>query len=299
MPVSVCTRLPTRSAVCARSCKHGADRADLAASAYADAQLAEDLRLADHHRVQPGRHGEHVLGGGLGEVDVEVLGQIGDRRARSCRASTRGDLGDRRVEAGDVGVDLDAVARRQQQHLADGLGAVQLVEHLAQVLGGTAARSSTGTGAVRWDRPTTSRLTAPPRPLDDARLTAPPPQRAVLAVLVEGQDLQLGGEVDLAHVDVRRHRQHDRREVQDAGDAGGDEPVADLLRHVGRDGQHGDRDVLARDDPFEVVDVCDDQPADRRADPRRVGVDQGGDPEPAASRTRRSRPAPGPGCRCR
>ena len=40
-----------------------------------------------------------------------------------------------------------------------------------------------------------------------------------LALLVVGQDLQLLAEIDLADVDSFRHREHGRREVEDAGDA--------------------------------------------------------------------------------
>ncbi len=75
-----------------------------------------------------------MLGGGLGEVDVQVLAEIGDRDAR-MPGQHAGDLGDRGVEAGDVGVDLDAVAGRQRQHFADRVVAVQFAEHLRQVLG--------------------------------------------------------------------------------------------------------------------------------------------------------------------
>src|SRR5690606_28173737 len=52
---------------------------------------------------------------------------------------------------------------------------------------------------------------------------------AGLALLVEGEDLQLDGEIDLAHVDAVRDGQHGRREVEDGGDPGGHQPVADLL----------------------------------------------------------------------
>jgi hypothetical protein len=52
-------------------------------------------------------------------------------------------------------------------------------------------------------------------------------RRDRLAVLVEGQDLQLVRQVDLADVDARRHLQQRGREVQDARDAGVDQPVAD------------------------------------------------------------------------
>ena len=106
--------------------------------------------------------------------------------------------------------------------------------------------------------------------------------RGGLAGLVEGQDLQLGGEVDLADVHVLGHRQHHRREVQDAGDPGRDEPVAHVLGDRGRGGQHRDRDLLLGHDLGEVGDVAHDQAAQRRPDPGRVGVDQRGDAEAAA-----------------
>src|SRR5207244_12322099 len=73
-----------------------------------------------------------------------------------------------------------------------------------------------------------------------------------LAVLVEGQDLQLGGQVHLAQVDVRRDGQHHRREVQHAGHASGDDLVAHLLRHRSRGGEYRDRDLVLGDERVEV-----------------------------------------------
>jgi hypothetical protein len=113
--------------------QHAADRADLATERVRRAKLAEDLRLADHHRVQAGRDGHQVLDRRLGEVHVQVLGQVSDRHPRVAREHG-GDLGDGRVEPGDVGVHLDAIAGREEQHLTDRLGAVQLVERLAQLV---------------------------------------------------------------------------------------------------------------------------------------------------------------------
>ena len=103
-----------------------------------------------------------------------------------------------------------------------------------------------------------------------------------LAVLVEGEDLQLDGEVDLAHVDPVRHREHAGREVEDAGHAGGDQLVGDRLRGGGRGGDHPDRDRLLGRDRQQLVDVPDDQAVDLLAHPGRIGVEEGGDPEPAA-----------------
>ena len=102
-----------------------------------------------------------------------------------------------------------------------------------------------------------------------------------LALLVEGEDLQLDGEVDLADVDAVGDGQHARREVEDAADAGGDEPVADVLGGGGRGGDDADGDAERRDHLLEAVQRLHDEPADLGADDRRVGVDQGADREAA------------------
>ena len=52
---------------------------------------------------------------------------------------------------------------------------------------------------------------------------------ATTTLLVEAQDLQLDGEVDLAERDASRHGEDGRCEVQDGCDAGGDQAVRDLL----------------------------------------------------------------------
>src|SRR5580700_1997839 len=92
----------------------------------------------------------------------------------------------------------------------------------------TAACSRIATGALLWLRPTTSTLTSPP-PLGLRRelragqvsvglIRVRPARRSALRV--EGQDLQLDGQVDLPHVHPVRDGEHHRREVQDAGHAG-------------------------------------------------------------------------------
>src|SRR5205823_11659460 len=47
--------------------------------------------------------------------------------------------------------------------------------------------------------------------------------------------LQVDGEVDVVHHDLFGHLQDNRREIQNAGDAGLDELVGDFLRDHGRD----------------------------------------------------------------
>ena len=64
-------------------------------------------------------------------------------------------------------------------------------------------------------------------------------------LLVEGQDLQLGREVDLAERDALGHR-HDRgREVEDGADTGGDQPFGHLLCDRGGGGEDGVRSPQA------------------------------------------------------
>jgi len=74
-----------------------------------------------------------VLGSSFSKVDVEVVGEIAHGQSGMPGQHGR-DLGDGWVEARDVCVDLDAVAGREQQRLADRLGAVELVERLAQFI---------------------------------------------------------------------------------------------------------------------------------------------------------------------
>jgi hypothetical protein len=72
-----------------------------------------------------------------------------------------------------------------------------------------------------------------------------------------------------------------RGEVQDRGDAGGDQPVAHLLGGGGGGGDDADRHLLLLDDAVQVVDVVDGELVQLLADLVAVGVEQGGDAEAA------------------
>src|SRR5688572_675316 len=99
---------------------------------------------------------------------------------------------------------------------------------------------------------------------------------------MERENLQLDGQVDLAHVDVGRHREHTRSEVEDAGDARVDQHVGDRLGGAGRGGDHADGDVLFHGDAAQLFDVTHGQALDLFADLGRVGVEERDDLEAAA-----------------
>ncbi len=94
------------------------------------AELAEDLRLADDHRVEPGGHPERVPHGRLVVVHVEVAGQLGGRDA-GLLGEHVADVAEAAVEAGDRRVDLDPVAGGEHHGLAD----VRLGDQLVQQAG--------------------------------------------------------------------------------------------------------------------------------------------------------------------
>ena len=121
--------------------------------------LPQDLRLAEHQRVEAGGDPEQV---------VDRLGRRAARRgartsspgaatpARRARRSPSAARRASRVVGG--GVELDAVAGGQQHRLAHDGQRRQLGERgLDRVRGPTASRSRTATGAVRWETPRTSR----------------------------------------------------------------------------------------------------------------------------------------------
>ena len=126
------------------------DRARGVRGGVGGAQLAEDLRLADHHRVEPGGDGEQVLHGRTRVVHVEVLGELGQRQ-RGVPAQHGGDVGEAAVEGVDDRVDLDAVAGRQHHHLGDVAAAQHLVEQLGDLVDpdGGAFQQLHGGAAVR------------------------------------------------------------------------------------------------------------------------------------------------------
>ncbi len=76
--------------------------------------LAEDLRLADQHRVEPAGDGEQVLHGARLVVHVKAAVQLLERHPGRTRQHLA-DLGDAAVEGGRLRVDLDAVAGGEQR----------------------------------------------------------------------------------------------------------------------------------------------------------------------------------------
>ncbi len=102
----------------------GADRTVILASSQGGPDLAEDLALANHHRVESGSDGEQVRDGGLVVVDVE---RCGERVCRELGAphEQRGQILDAAVEAVHIGIYLDPVAGSQHNRLVD----VSRVEH--------------------------------------------------------------------------------------------------------------------------------------------------------------------------
>ena len=93
--------------------------------------LAEDLALADDHRVEAGCNGEEVRHRRVVVVRVEVLGQLVERSAR-VRREELGDVTDRGMEARAAGVDLRSVARREHDDLEQVLASGEIVQHLRQ-----------------------------------------------------------------------------------------------------------------------------------------------------------------------
>ncbi len=82
--------------------------------------LTQDLRLAQDHRVQRGNHPEEVLDDGLALRDVEVAHQLMAVEVMVVGHEVDDGVGPVEVRLGD-GVDLRAVARRENDRLRDGL----------------------------------------------------------------------------------------------------------------------------------------------------------------------------------
>ena len=100
------------------------------------AHLAEDLALAGHERVEPGRDAEEVQRGGLVVQAVERVLDLRLERGERCDRARFGVLG---VLGGDV--ELGAVARRE----ADGLAELAARARVAcSRSSATRSRSSTG-----------------------------------------------------------------------------------------------------------------------------------------------------------
>ena len=87
--VSVRTRLATEKAAWNRRFSSGPGRAGVLRRAVGVLELAEDLRLAEHHRVEAGGDGEHVRDGAHVVVVVEAVVDARCRAGGSAAASRR------------------------------------------------------------------------------------------------------------------------------------------------------------------------------------------------------------------
>ena len=99
------------------------------------ADLGVDLRLAEHHRVEPGGDGEQVVGGVVLPVRVQGLGQLLGAHAAG--------LGEQALQGQEPGViarharrDLDAVAGRQDHGLVDPVQVEGVAVRLREVVVG-------------------------------------------------------------------------------------------------------------------------------------------------------------------
>ena len=111
----------------------GADGAELLPEAQRLAGLAEDLALADRHRVEAGGDVEEVGDGAVVVVHVEVRQDRLGRRAGPLDEQPRHVL-DAAVEAVDVGVDLEPVAGGDDRRLGDVLAAGRVVDQLVDAV---------------------------------------------------------------------------------------------------------------------------------------------------------------------
>ena len=96
---------------------------------------------------------------------------------------------------------------------------------------------------------------------------------------VEGEDLQLGRQVDLAHDDAVGHREHGGGEVEHRAHPGGDQVVAGLLGTLGRGGDDADGQAVVGDQRGQVAHRAHPLAGDPLADDARVAVEQRDDPE--------------------
>ena len=95
MPVSERTRLATLKARVVEPLQPAAQRAAVLGRGVGVLELAQDLRLAHHHRIQAGRHAEQVMDGVAALVPVEVRRQAIAGRRRLASSRKRVDDGPR------------------------------------------------------------------------------------------------------------------------------------------------------------------------------------------------------------
>ena len=115
--------------------ENAADDAFLPADLQRGAQLTQDLLLAHDHRVEAARDREQVLHRTVLVVHVEVVGELVERDAGALDESL-GDLLHTAVELARVGVELEPVARREDDRLVDVFRGDRMREQFADVLRG-------------------------------------------------------------------------------------------------------------------------------------------------------------------
>ena len=112
----------------------GADRAALLPEAQRVAGLAQDLALTDDHRVEAGGDVEEMGDRTVVVVHVEVRDDVLGRLPRVLAQQSRDGL-DAAVEAVDLGVDLDPVARGQCGRLEHVLAVRDVADELGDGVG--------------------------------------------------------------------------------------------------------------------------------------------------------------------
>ena len=302
MPVSACTRLPTRSACCMSSCSTLPTASGSAAARVRVAQLAEDLRLADHHRVQAGGDREQVL-----RRRRRRSARTGARRA-SATASPARSASTAQMSA------RPPWKRRPSAYTSTRLQVDSTSTSLTcrlreQLVAAPAGSSSAGTRPVPAPRPARCGATAR-RPAGSCRPPRCEPDAAARRVGRRPARTPCGARGRTGSAARWRGRPCARRRPSGTASTHGAKfrmlvtPAATSRSQTSWAAWAGvaitrDRDLLLADHLGQLVDVPHDQAVDLLADPARVGVEQRGDAETRGWRTRRSRPARGRGCRRR
>ena len=177
------------------------------------ADLAEDLGSRRDGRVEPGGDLEQVPDGGLVVLAVQVRVELVGREVAEL-AEEVADVGVGTVEPLGDGVDLGAVARAEHDDLADVVAVGEPVDRLGELVGGErhplehAERARAVVDADDDDGHDSASLdaAAPAAAFGGDRGGMGRSRRGDSALLVVAQDLQLDGEVDLAHRRSAGHR---------------------------------------------------------------------------------------------
>ena len=131
MPVSERTRLATLKARVQQAVQPAAERAAILGGGVGGLELAQDLRLADHHGIQAGGHAEQVMDGVAAFVPVEVrLDGVGTDGLVIGQEGIDDGLRVGAVVGGDR--DLHAVAGGEDHGFADALARFQVGQRRRQ-----------------------------------------------------------------------------------------------------------------------------------------------------------------------